>query len=302
MMRTYDRIVADWNTRVAAMHAMETGALMQRISVLASEAANRGGIFTDRDLVLQVVLPYLRSGGSRRLIDVGACVGDMSKPFLDEGWQAVLFEPDERCHPQLAALLEAHSGQGRLENAAATADHDGVIDFHVATTPGLSGLSSSPFVADVQTLAVRSVAFARYIAGKGLFDVDFINIDAQGHDFAILAGIDFKAVTPRLIMVGFGEEFSGQDRTSVGEALRSMRGQGYRACIVCLATFGPFKRHDWPRSMLAIGIDAVPALPEAVPLFGNVLFFREEDCDFLPSLCDWLEQPRDWEQRGLVRN
>jgi hypothetical protein len=50
---------------------------------------------------------------------------------------------------------------------------------------------------------VPSVAPARYTAAKGLFDVDLINIDAERHDFTILNGIDFKAVTPRMIMVGF---------------------------------------------------------------------------------------------------
>jgi hypothetical protein len=41
-------------------------------------------------------------------------------------------------------------------------------------------------------------------------------------------------------------------------------------------------------------------LPAEFPLFGNVLFFREDDRNFLPSLSDWLEQPIDWERRGLV--
>jgi hypothetical protein len=68
-----------------------------------------------------------------------------------------------------------------------------------------------------------------------------------------------------------------------------------------LQTFGPFKRHDWPKGLLAIGIDAVPQLPAESPAFGNVLFFREDDRDFLPSLCDWLEQPLDWDRRGLTR-
>jgi hypothetical protein len=63
----------------------------------------------------------------------------------------------------------------------------------------------------------------------------------------------------------------------------------------------PFQRHDWQKRLVAIGVDAVPSLPAGFSLFGNVLFFRDEDRAFLPSLCDWLEQPRDWEQRGLAQ-
>jgi FkbM family methyltransferase len=300
MMRLYDGVVADWNARVEALHA-DPGALVQRISELGLETAERGAVFTDRDLILQVVLPYLRSGGTRRLIEVGAGWGAMSKPFLEEGWQVVMFEPDERCEQALAALVEAHSGQARFEKAAVTADRDGSVRFHLARIPGLSGLSKSPVVGDVQISKVRSVALARYIAAKGLFDMDFINIDAQGDGFAILKAIDFKAVTPRLVMASFGDQFADQDRASIDRTLQDMRTQGYRACVVCLGVLPPFQRQDWPKRMLAIGIDVVPQLPAGDPLFGNILFFREADRDFLPSLCDWLEQPFDWEQRRSFR-
>jgi FkbM family methyltransferase len=299
LMKTFDCVVADWDAGVKALRAIDSDELKQRISARASEAASRGGIFTDRDLILKVVLPYLRRGGTRRLIDVGACTGGMTKPFLEEGWQAVMFEPDGRCHQHLAALLDAHRGQVRLEKTAVTADRDGTIQFHVAGALGLSGLSKSPFAADVQTADVRSVAFARYIAAKGLFDLDFINIDAEGHGFAILNGIDFKAVRPRMVMVSFAEEFADQGQASNDRLLQDMRIKGYRACVVCLGVVAPFQRHDWPKRLVAIGVDAVPSLPAGFSLFGNVLFFRDEDHDFLPSLCDWLEQPRDWEQRGL---
>jgi FkbM family methyltransferase len=301
MMRTYDRIVADWNERVESLHSVDPFTLAQRISDLASQTAPMRGLFTDRELVLQVVLPYLRNGGTRRLIEVGAFLGAMSKPFLGEGWQAVIFEPDDRCQQHLTALVEAHPGQVRIEKAAVTADREGAVAFHLAEIPGLSALSTSPFAADAQTVDARSVALAPYIAAKGLFDLDFVNIDAEGHDFAILNGIDFNAVTPRMVMVGFDEEFSGQGRASIEGVLRTMRSRGYRACVVCSRVFAQFTRHEWPKSLLAIGIDAVPMLPEGLPLFGNILFFRDNDRDFLPSLCDWLEQPLDWEQRGLMR-
>jgi FkbM family methyltransferase len=300
MMRTYDRAVTDWNAHAEALHAIEPDALAQKISALASDTASKNGLFTDRDLVLQVVLPYLRNGGTRRLIEVGAFVGGMTKPFLQEGWQAVAFEPDQRCQQHLADLVKAHPGQVRVEKAAVTADRDGGAQFHHAEVPGLSSLSPSPFVGCVQTSDVPAVALARYIAAKGLFDVDFINIDAEGHDFAILNSIDFNTVTPRMILVGFDQEYAGQDRVSVDHALRAMRDKRYRACVICLRTFGEFKRYEWPKSLLAIGIDTVPSLPTGSPLFGNILFFRADDHIFLPSLCDWLEQPFDRERRGLM--
>ena len=301
MMRTYDGVVADWNARVEALHAIAPGEMAQNISDLAAATARRGAVFTDRDLILQVVLPYLRNGGTRRLLDVGAGTGEMTKPFLDEGWQAVMFEPDGRCQKQLAAVLDSHPGQARVEKAAVTADRDGIVQFHVAVAPELSGLSPSPFAADVQTIDVPALPLAGYIAKKGLFDLDFIKLEAGGQDFTILNGVDFKAVTPRLVMASFSDQFADQDRSAIERALQDMRSRGYRACVVCFGILPPFQRHDWPKKLLAIGVDAVPQLPPDAPLFGNILFFRDNDHDVLPSLYDWLEQPFDWEQRSSIQ-
>jgi FkbM family methyltransferase len=299
LMPVLDRLCADWNARVEALHALGPAAQAQRVAALVPEAAAEQRGFSDRDLVVQVVLPYLRAGGSRRLIDVGACVGALSGPFLAEGWQTVMFEPDPRCHPTLAALAEGHPGQVRVENAAVTADRDGSVLFHIAGAPGLSGLSHSPYAADLATRDVPSRALAPYIARNGLFDVDFVKIDAEGHDFAILEGLDFGRVAPRLMMVEFGEQFAGQDRAAVEALVRRMQGRGYRACVVCLRALGDRARHQWDTGLAGIGIDAVPALPAGADLFGNILFFRAADRVFVPSLCDWLEQPGDRKRRGL---
>src|SRR5262249_27029253 len=111
LMPLMDRLLSDWSRRTEALRALAPAAQAQRIAALMPIASGELGLFTDRDLVTQVIVPYLRHGGSRRLIDVGACVGAMSLPFLAEGWQGVLFEPDPRCHATLAALAEKHPGQ-----------------------------------------------------------------------------------------------------------------------------------------------------------------------------------------------
>jgi hypothetical protein len=149
------------------------------------------------------------------------------------------------------------------------------------------------------TVDVGAAGLARYVARNGLFDVDFIKIDAEGHDLAILESLDFGAVAPRMIMVEFGDQFAAQDRAAVEAALHDMRPKGYRACVVCARPLGRFDRQEWQTSLLAIGIDAVPSLPDGLPLMGNILFFRRDDADFLPSLCDWLDQSGHWKGSDL---
>ena len=295
LMPTLDAVLSDWNRRIEVAHNEKPAPLNQRIAELAREVGKRQSSFTDQNLVETIVLPYLRGSGSQRLLDVGACLGLMSKPFLEEGWQAILFEPDERCHQQLAALVKTHTNRVQLEKAAVTAGQDGIVSFHVASMPGLSGMTKSPYAPDIATITVPSLALAPYIAGKGLGDVDFIKIDAEGHDLDILRGLDFHKIAPRLVMVEFGDQFAGQDRDAIISVLRDMRGDGYRSCVVCLHALGRFERHEWGTRLLAIGVDSVPSLNGEERLFGNILFFREDDGNFLPSLHDWLEHVRKWQ-------
>ena len=294
LMPTLDAVLSDWNRRTEVLHNEESDRLNQRIAEFSREAGSRQRSFTDQNLVKSLVLPYLRKGSSGCMIDVGACLGATTMPFLNEGWQAILFEPDTRCHQQLTALVDMYPGRARLEKAAATATHDGTVSFHVASRPGLSGLSISPFAPDVATIEVKSIALAAYIADKKMGDVDFIKIDAEGHGFDLLRGLDFNNIAPRLVMVEFGDQFAGQDRSDIVTLLHDMRDRGYRACIVGLHALGNSERRELKTRLLAIGIDAVPGLSADERLFGNILFFRNDDRDFLPSLCDWLEQVNKW--------
>jgi FkbM family methyltransferase len=285
----------DWNRKVEQARTEEPGRLAERIARLSVEVGERMSSFTDVDLVVSIVLPYLRVGGSRRMIDVGACLGAMTRPFVEEGWRVVMFEPDPRCQQQLAALVAAHAGQARLEAAAVTVDRRERASFHLASLPGLSGLSRSPYAADMAMIDVPAVDLAAYMAGNGLHDVDFIKIDVEGHDFAVLRGIEFAKVAPRLVMVEFGEQFAGQDRNATTALLRHMRGVGYRACVVCMHALGRFELHQWQTRLLAIGVDSVPILPGGAKLLGNIVFFKDDDRDLLPSLLDWLEHVRKWQ-------
>jgi hypothetical protein len=127
-----------------------------------------------------------------------------------------------------------------------------------------------------------------------LLDVDFIKIDVEGHDFAVLRAIDFARIAPRLVMVEFGDQFAGQDHAALDGLLRHMREAGYRACVVCLHALGRFELHQWQTRLRAIGVDSVPDLPARARLFGNIVFFRDNERDLLPSLLDWLEHARKW--------
>jgi hypothetical protein len=147
----------------------------------------------------------------------------------------------------------------------------------------------------VATIDVPTIDLSPYMAANGWCDVDFIKIDVEGHDFTVLRALDFASIAPRLIMVEFGDQFPGQDRNALDGLLRHMREAGYCACVVCLHALGRFELHQWQTRLSAIGVDSVPALPAGARLFGNIVFFREDESDLLPSVLDWLEHARKWQ-------
>jgi FkbM family methyltransferase len=296
LMPAFDRLFLDWNRTADQGRAQPPDRLAGRIAGLSIEVGEGMPSFADLDLVVSIVLPYLRAGGAQRMIDVGACVGAVAKPFLEEGWRAVMFEPDPRCAEQLAAVVAAHAGRAHVEAAAVAVDRGATASFHLASFPGLSGLSTSPYAEDVATIDVPTVDLPAYMAANGWLDVDFIKIDVEGHDFAVLRAIDFARIAPRLVMVEFGDHFAGQDRNAVDSLLRHMRGVGYRACTFCLHALGRFELHQWQTRLGAIGVDSVPVPPAGARLFGNILFFRDDDRDLLPSLLGWLEHARKWQK------
>ncbi len=279
----------DWNARVTQTRALPLHVIADRIAALSLKAAARLGFWGDLDMMQVIVAGYLRAGGPGTLLDVGACMGTMSAPLLQEGWRAVMFEPDPRCHEQIARLTAAFPEHARLEKSAVSTDGRKSVTFHLANTPGLSGLSQSPFQGDAATIEVPAIALSAYVAREGLQDVGFIKIDAEGHDLAILDSLDFTTLQPRLVMVEFGEHFSGQRRSDVTAAIARMNALGYGACVVCLRPANAFAEQDWRTQLYAITVDALPATDAGTQLMGNILFFPRHDAVFLPSLLAWLE-------------
>jgi FkbM family methyltransferase len=271
------------------MQALPLHVIAERISALSLKAAARLGFWGDLDMLQAIVAPYLRAGGPGTLLDVGACMGAMSAPLLHEGWRAVMFEPDPRCHEQIARLTAAFPVQARLEKCAVATDGRQTVTFHLANAPGLSGLSQSPFQGDAAIIEVPAIALSAYVAREGLHDVRFIKIDAEGYDLAILDSLDFKTLRPRLVMVEFGEHFPGQGRAEVTAAMARMDAQGYGACVVCLRPAHAFADQDWRTQLHAITVDRLPAAESGTTLMGNILFFPRNDAVFLPSVLGWLE-------------
>ena len=132
------------------------------------------------------------------VIEVGAHRGDDTRRFLGSGATVHAFEPA----PQLAQRLRDIGDERIIVNEMAVSDYDGRATFYLndggdfgcgslfqfaegldRTWPGRSDLKSSSKV------RVKVTRLDTYMLKHHIEDVDYLHIDAQGADLAVLRGL-----------------------------------------------------------------------------------------------------------------
>ncbi len=252
------------------------------VEQLAGAAIAAGGRIlglSDQAVAEYVVRSYYRTlpqADRRHIVDVGAAYGSVAEVFLNDGWTADLLEPDPTCQRILQRLLAAHGPRVRLFPFAAADQDRESAPFQQNSTPGLSGLSASPFGTTVGAIPVRTVRLDSFLVSHGVSRVDFLKIDTEGNDFVVLEAYDFARLPPALVFVEYSYYFAGQDATLLRHAIATMEARGYSAVIFEYDDDGNFKRGNWNHRLVAIHADGarVPTRPLA---FGNILFYRHDD-------------------------
>lgn len=263
--------------------------LREAVDRVAGELARDGNrwfsTLNDLQLVRMLLVPYFQSlpaeNTPRRMLDVGACAGQMAAPFLAMGWEADLFEPDPACEQWLAVLAAQHGGRATVHRMAVAEREDAGATFHQSAT-GLSGLSPSPYAATASILSVRSIRLDSFARSQQLGRVDLLKIDAEGWDFEALRSHDFKALPPRIAMVEFGTNFARQDVPTVMSGVAEMARHGYDALVFSYEDDGNFQRQVWRYRLIGAGFGA-PLPRKDGHAAGNILFFRRDDAVFLAT-------------------
>jgi FkbM family methyltransferase len=252
---------------------------VEQLAVATIAAGGRILGLTDQAVAEYVVRNYFRAlpqADRRHIVDVGAAYGSVAEVFLNDGWTADLLEPDPTCQHILQRLIATHGPRVRLFPFAAADQDCDSAPFQQNSTPGLSGLSASPFGATVGAIPVRTVRLDNFLASHGVSRVDFLKIDTEGNDFVVLEAYDFSGLPPALVFVEYSYYFPGQDAALLRHAIADMAARGYSAVIFEYDDDGNFKRGNWNHRLTAIHTDGarVPTRPLA---FGNILFYRHDD-------------------------
>lgn len=173
---------------------------------------------------------YLRQRGRyRRVLDVGANIGLHSLLLSRCGFEVSCFEPDPLTCSVLRGTLAANDCRTVQVHEAAVSSRTGTTEFVrvLGNTTGshVAGAKKQPY-GELERLVVKTVAI-----GELLADVDFMKLDAEGHEADILCATTSRhwAGTEAIVEIGSPENAAAVHRHMTGLGLNMFAQQrGWR--------------------------------------------------------------------------
>lgn len=189
------------------------------------------------------VIDFFNGEKGLTVVDVGAAdglVGSNSFRLLTEfEWRGVLIEPHPAFADYLRKLYEVFPcNVSILEVAIDEKDGEKMFHFPPLGAHGIGTISESfrnstykssfddPRVGNQGTTAVKTLTLTSALeqSGLGIEKIDFLSIDAEGHDIVVLESLDIDKYSPKVICI----EQEIEDRENWTEALRlKMDALGY---------------------------------------------------------------------------
>lgn len=197
---------------------------------------------------LEAVFSHFKSSTPPKvMVDVGSRYGESAEPFLGMGWDVVAFEPD----PANRSCLQKRIGRFKklrvLPLACSDKEQSAVPFYSSSESDGISSLSAFR-PTHVETARVDVTTLRRVLAELPFSAVDFLKIDAEGHDLFVLRGFPWEKYTPQIVLCEFEDSKTrplGYEHSELGDFLLSV---GY---AVFVSEWRPIVRygvsHSWKR-------------------------------------------------------
>lgn len=165
-------------------------------------------------------------------LDIGAFDGigfSNSRLFFEQGWMGVCVEPVLKNFTKLQKLYD---GTNVVTVRAAATDHEGQLELNVATIPWAEEWGSdvsSPaddtkerwpdYIWDKEVVPATTVN--KILEASRISHVDFVSIDVEGQELAVLRGFDLATYQPHLIVVEYSDKAERQ------ALVKHLSNQGY---------------------------------------------------------------------------
>ena len=214
---------------------IEPGPALPYLRYLAARLAIPGPSLVYRDELNQL-------GPETRVVAIGAMDGrrfdELWNFIRAREWRAVLVEPSSAMFQQLSAnyagcpfvhcvrlAITEQNGPVTLHRVRPDIIESGQVGDWALGLSSLSLASTLKFYQDqLETETVPGSTFADFAAGAGIDRIDVLQIDTEGHDYAILKQVPLRRLGIRLLQVEL-VNVDPVERLAVFDMLRE---QGYR--------------------------------------------------------------------------
>ncbi len=213
---------------------------------------------------------YKSSLTGNLMMDIGAHHGSSLAPFKRMGWKIFAFEPD----PKNREYLLKHHGKDQnviIDPRAVGEKVEKARAFYGSEeSTGISGmLDFRDTHRQIATVAVTTVG--EIIKEHGIDHIDFLKIDVEGYDYAVLKGVPWDKVKPDVIECEFEDEKTKLLGHSWRDICDYLVNRGYS---VYVSEWHPIIRygirHDW------LGLKKYPCKLESDKAWGNLLAFIKD--------------------------
>jgi FkbM family methyltransferase len=170
----------------------------------------------------EIILNYFKDVKFGHVLDIGANDGKIfsnSLALIESGWSATLVEPHPVAYDKLADLHSTANSIGQVNCVrAAICEHNDKVTLHINTPhiEGDTGLLSTIVkdetdkwnsVVQYNEVQVQGYTFKRFCEIWKVERFDFLTIDAEGMDYAILSQINLSDFECKMVCV----EYNGTD-------------------------------------------------------------------------------------------
>jgi FkbM family methyltransferase len=211
-----------------------------------------------------------RGGRTGVMLDVGAHYGTSAIPFARAGWKVVCFEPDAKNRVTLQERLGKHGNVVIDPRGIDETPSDKKAFYRSDVSTGISSLlpfHESHASADAIETTTVALAMEQYKVAK----VDFLKIDVEGLEMAVLKGVPWDRVKPRMIEAEFEDAKTASLGYTWKDLARFLTDRGY---TVYVSEWHPIERygvaHDWR------ALKRFPCELSDPAGWGNLLAFLED--------------------------
>jgi len=208
---------------------------------------------------------------AKTMIDVGACSGGSLEAFARAGWRVYAFEPDPTNRTGLKRLCRRLASVAVDERAVSNKNEKECPFYTSSVSSGISSLRAfHPSHKESET--VETVTLDTFCREKGVTEVGFLKIDAEGFDLFVLEGLGWDSIRPEVILC----EFEDRKTVPLGYTFHDMAkflvDKGYRLVVsewYPVVEYG--KLHRWRR------FASYPCKPADKNAWGNIIAAGDDE-------------------------